>query len=109
MLLGACGLIPSEPAVLLSDSGTGNASKSVDSPVQAGWDLHWSYDCSATGGRGVFVADVFDSERTPNFKTPGVNEVGRYDSGVYHVPGKGRFYLEITSTCSWTVKVTASG
>ena len=105
-LLGACGgTQPAEPLTLLDDSGTGNASESVDSPDEHGWDLNWSYDCSGSGGRGVFTADVFDADRTPNFKTPGVNEEGSYDSGVYHVPGKGRFYLEITSTCTWTVKV----
>jgi len=90
--------------VLLSDSGTGSATETVDSPSERGWDLHWSYDCA--GGPGVFAAEVFDSERTPDFAHPGVNEEGGgKDSGVYHVPGKGRFYLEITTTCSWSVKV----
>ena len=51
------------------------------------------------------MVDVFKSDRTPDFKHPGVNEQGDRDSGVYHVPESGRFYLEITTTCTWTVKV----
>jgi len=91
--------------VLLSDSGTGSATETIDSPSDRGWDLHWSYDC---GGGGVFTADVFDFDHTPDFRHPGINqEGGGKDAGVYHVPGKGRFYLEITSTCSWSVKVVA--
>ena len=80
----------------------------MDSPGKNGWDLHWSYDCSATGGRGSFFADVFDSDHTPDFKAPGVSEEGRTDSGDYHVPGSGRFYLEITTTCRWAVRVVES-
>jgi hypothetical protein len=68
--------------------------------------MHWSYDCG--NGRGVFVVDVYSSDRTPDFAHPGVNEEGDKDSGVYRVPGAGRFYLEVTTTCKWTVKVTAS-
>ena len=67
--------------------------------------MHWSYDCSATGGRGVFVVDVYVADKTPDFKFPGVSEEGDRDSGVYHVPEKGRLHLEITTTCAWKVKV----
>ena len=90
--------------VLVSVSGTGNANESLDSPGKNGWDLRWAYDCSATGGRGVFFVDVFESDHTPDFKAPGVSEEGDRDSGDYHVPSSGRFYLEITTTCSWTVE-----
>lgn len=72
---------------------------------KSGWDLRWSYDCH---GHGVFTVDVFNSDRTPDFKHPGVNEEGDKDSAVYHVPESGRFYLEITSTCAWTIKVLES-
>ena len=89
--------------------GSGSATESFDSPAQHGWDLHWSYDCSTAGGHGVFVADVFDADRTPDFARPGVSEEGNKDSGVYHVPGTGRFYLEVTSTCRWALKVTEQG
>jgi hypothetical protein len=94
--------------VVLDASGTGNATEMLDSGSKNGWDLHWRYDCSSTGGHGVFVADVLRSDKTPDFTAPGVNEEGDKDSGVYHVPGAGRFYLEITSTCKWTVKVVES-
>ena len=104
MCASACG--GQAPAVLLNASGTGNARATLDSISKHGWDLHWTYDCS--GARGVFVVDVFDADRTPDFAHPGVNEEGDKDSGVYHVPGGGRFYLEVTTTCKWTARVTAS-
>lgn len=71
-----------------------------------GWDLRWSYDCSATGGRGIFVVDVYDADRTPDFKFPGVSEEGDKDSGSYHVPKSGRFYLQVTTTCRWKAEVS---
>ena len=94
-----------QPIVLVNQTGTGNASSILVSADKSGWDLQWSYDCSTTGGRGVFVVDVFNSDRTPDFIAPGVNEQGDADSGVYHVAQAGRFYLDVTTTCRWTVKV----
>lgn len=91
--------------MLLNVAGTGNASETVVSPSAQGWDMAWSYDCGKSGGRGVFVVDVYDVGRTPDFKHPGVSEEGDQDAGVYHVPGSGRFYLEVTTTCRWALKV----
>jgi hypothetical protein len=70
--------------------------------------LRWSYDCTDSGGKGVFIVDVFNADRTPDFKSPGVSEEGDRDSGVYHVPTSGRFYLEITTTCTWSLNVEES-
>lgn len=105
-MLAACGSSP--PAALLNVSGTGNATEAVSSSSAAGWNMEWSYDCSKTGGRGIFVVDVYDSDHTPDFNHPGVSEEGDQDAGVYHVPGSGRFYLEITTTCRWTLKVVST-
>lgn len=105
LLMAGCGNVSGHtPVVLLDAAGSGSATETFTAHA-SGWDLHWSYDC---GGRGVFTADVFDAAHTPDFKHPGVNEEGVADSGVYHVPETGRFYLEITSTCEWTVKVLQS-
>lgn len=101
ILLASCA---GQQNVVLDVAGSGNASRSVNSAHKAGWDLNWSYDCSSAGGHGVFIVDVYDSDRTPDFTAPGVNEEGDKDMGVYHVPGSGRFYLEVTSTCRWTLK-----
>ncbi|HSS62433.1 MAG TPA: hypothetical protein VLK30_13345 [Candidatus Limnocylindrales bacterium] len=90
--------------MLLDAAGTGNASETL--VAARGWDMHWSYDC---GAHGVFVVDVYNSDHTPDFKSPGVNEEGDNDSSTYHVDGAGRYYLEITTTCRWTVKVVESG
>lgn len=105
LLVASCGGSASQQKVVLSESGTGNATETFVATSKSGWDLHWSYDCS---GHGVFVVDVFGSDRTPDFKHPGVNEEGSADSAVYHVPESGRFYLEVTSTCTWTIKVLES-
>ena len=53
----------------------------------------------------MFVVDVYEADKTPDFKSPGVSEEGGKDAGIYHVPESGRFYLEVTSTCMWTLKV----
>ena len=89
----------------MNDSGTGNGTATFVATSSRGWDLHWSYDCSTTGGTGIFVVDVYGADKTPDFKHPGVSEQGDRDSGVYHVPENGRSYLDITTTCKWTVKV----
>ena len=92
--------------MLLDHSGTGNASATF--VATSSWDLRWSYDCSRNGGTGIFVVDVYGADRTPDFKHPGVSEQGDRDSAVYRVPESGRFYLDVTTTCSWTLKVTES-
>lgn len=94
--------------MLVNDSGTGNGAETFVAGASHGWDMHWSYDCSTTGGTGIFVVDVYDADKTPDFKFPGVSEEGDKDSGSYYVPKQGRFYLEITTTCTWTLKVTGS-
>jgi hypothetical protein len=90
--------------VLLDASGNGNGSESFTSSSAHGWDMRWSYDCPSQNG--VFIVDVYDSDKTPDFKSPGVNEQGDNGSDVYHVPRSGRYYLEVTTTCRWTLKVT---
>ena len=101
----SCGANGAQPKVLLTEAGTGNATETFVARSSRGWDLHWSYDC---GGQGLFVVDVFRSDRTPDFEHPGVNEEGDNDSAVYHVPEAGLFYLEVTTTCAWTLKVVES-
>ena len=102
-MLASCGASAPQPKVLLEAVGNGNATETFVVNSKNGWDLRWSYHC---GGPGLFVVDVFHSDRTPDFKHPGVNEEGASDSAVYHVPESGRFYLEITTTCTWTVRVS---
>jgi hypothetical protein len=91
--------------VRLNASGTGNASETFAVTGKRGWNVEWSYNCVKTGGRGVFVVDVFSADRTPDFVHPGISEEGDSDSGVYNVPESGRFYLDVTTTCAWSLKV----
>jgi hypothetical protein len=94
---------------VLDAAGDGDATDILDTTSPKGWDLRWSYDCSNSGGHGVFIADVFKSDRTPDFASPGVDEEGgARGSGVYHVSGAGRFYLEISATCRWAVEAVES-
>jgi hypothetical protein len=99
----ACG--SPQPEIRLDVSGIGNASETFAATGKHGWNVEWSYDCSKTGGSGIFVVDVFNAHRTPDFVHPGISEEGDRDSGVYHVPESGRFYLDVTTTCAWTLKV----
>lgn len=104
LLLAACGSqsTPQAPPVIASAAGAGHGWKTFEVPPHHAWNLLWSYDCQ---GHGVFVADIFNADMTPDFKFPGVEEEGDRDSGVYHVLQSGRFFIEITTTCNWSVKV----
>jgi hypothetical protein len=102
-VVAACG--SPQPEIRFDASGIGNASETFAATGKHGWNVEWSYDCSKTGGSGVFVVDVFNADRTPDFVHPGISEEGDRDSGVYHVLESGRFYLDVTTTCAWTLKV----
>ncbi|HET7338004.1 MAG TPA: hypothetical protein VFK22_00530 [Candidatus Dormibacteraeota bacterium] len=105
-ILGAC--VQKEgpqPVVPIDETGAGNMTVPLAVVFQSGAEVKWSYDCSSTGGRGVFAVDVFKSDKTPDFKHPGVNEEGDQDAGTFHLPGPARYYLEITTTCAWKLRV----
>ncbi|HEV2413321.1 MAG TPA: hypothetical protein VGX27_00830 [Candidatus Dormibacteraeota bacterium] len=105
LVLVSCGASSSQPKVLLTAVGNGTAKVETIDASKA-WEVLWRYNCAPTG---VFAMDVLHADGTPDFDHPGINEEGDSDSGTYRVPEAGRFYLEVTTTCSWTVKIEEPG
>ena len=96
-----------QPALALNRSGSGTE-KTATFASSGGWNLAPAFDCSEAGGLGTFVLDVYNADkRHARFEQPGVNQQGSAGSDVLHFNKPGRFYLEITTTCRWTVKVTS--
>jgi hypothetical protein len=101
--------VPSpSPQVLLALKGSGTKTTQKFSAA-SDWDLQWTYDCRAfiggyPGGHGNFIVDVLngDGSRSQN---QGTNQLGVKDQGVEHFHVGGTFYLEVTSECTWTMKV----
>jgi hypothetical protein len=75
--------------------------------VPSEWNLSYSYDCSNSGGTGNFIVNIHNSDNSPDFFAPGVNELGASGLNVEHYHADaGTKYLEINSECNWTVTVT---
>jgi hypothetical protein len=85
---------------------SGDGSKSSQKFTVAGdWDLNWSYDCRAVGGRGNFVVQVYNADGSPSFENTLVNQLGDTDSSVEHYHHGGTFYLVVTTLGSWKIDV----
>jgi hypothetical protein len=107
VLAGACGTTTPAPheSVVLQTSGSGTQT-TKEFTVTGPWSIAWSFDCGADSG-GSFFLDVFNaSDHTPDFKNRGVDVEGeKHDSATSRFANPGTFYLEITSTCSWSIRV----
>jgi hypothetical protein len=99
--------LPAGP--IFAQAGTGTAS-TAKFKVPNDWDLAWTYNCrAALGGTGNFIVEIYDVYSTPqlDLDNQGVNQVGAGGQGVEHYHSGGNTkYLQITSECPWTVKVT---
>ena len=96
--------VPSpSPQTLLNISGSGT--KTTQKFTASGdWDLVWTYNCAAFGDGGNFIVDVKNGDGTDS-DNQGVNQLGAKGSDTEHFHVPGTFYLEVTSECSWTIKV----
>lgn len=110
VLAAACGAPSDHPGenVLLRASGTGT--QTTQSFTASGaWSIAWSFDCG-TGSGGSFFVDIYNaSDHTPDFKNRGVVADGKQaaaDTSRFANPGT--FYLQVTTTCAWTIKVFES-
>jgi hypothetical protein len=86
-------------------SGTGTQT-TKEFTAAGPWSIAWSFDCGTDSG-GSFFLDVFNaSDHTPDFKNRGVDVEGeQHDSATSHFANPGTFYLQITSTCAWSIRV----
>ena len=106
-MLAACGTPAEGPheSVLLQTSGSGTqTTKSFT--ASGSWSIAWSFDCGAGSG-GSFFVDIFNaSDHTPDFKNRGIDAEGEQQaSDTSHFANPGTFYLGVTTTCGWTIKV----
>ena len=91
------------PSTLLDISGQGT--KSTQKFTASGdWDLAYTYNCANFGSTGNFAVEITADDPT-TLELP-VDELGMSGASVEHYHDPGTFYLQITSECLWTVKVT---
>jgi Protein of unknown function (DUF2510) len=98
--------------VLFTFSGSGirnSASFTVDSSVVT---VRYSYDCSAFGGSGNFIADlVSGSPSSESYDDQSIaNQLGSGDSQtttIYPQDQGSSYHLEVNSECSWSITLTA--
>lgn len=86
---------------LLTIRGSGNhSSKTFKAP--SSWKLKWSYNCAAFGSKGNFIVAVLTSNGHHS-SNQSVNQLGKKGHGTENYHHGGKFYLEVTSECAWTV------
>ena len=93
--------------VLLAVSGNG-AKKTQKFTAAADWDLAYTYDCSNFGTQGNFVVMVYGDNNQLSLSNDGPNELGDKGNDVTHNHHGGTYYLDVTSECRWTIKVTSA-
>ena len=84
---------PPAGAMLLAEEGEGPLTAVLTSGTS--WDLQWSFDCSAGGGR--FSVDLHGPVRLS-----GVDERGARRHGTEHAAA-GTYRLTVRSPCPWTL------
>ncbi|GAA1007309.1 hypothetical protein Aple_017870 [Acrocarpospora pleiomorpha] len=88
--------------VLMSDNGTGNKT-TAQFTVDASWQIHYTYDCSANPIGTGHVAITIKSG-TQTIANP-ISELGTKTDKTTPQTTPGTFTLEITSIgCTWTVE-----
>jgi len=86
---------------LLTIRGSGNhSSKTFKAP--SSWKLKWSYNCASFGSKGNFIVAVLKSNGHHS-SNQSVNQLGKKGHGTENYHHGGKFYLEVTSECAWTV------
>ena len=93
----------SAPGVMLHVSSTGPQITGRFTS-KAAWDLSWSYDC----GRNVgdFSAQVYSANN--QIAGFGVSDFGVKATGNKRYSAPGTYYLQISSSCSWSIDVRAA-
>jgi hypothetical protein len=72
----------------------------------------YSYDCSAFGGSGNFIADLVSrSQGSGNYDDQSIaNELGSsggQTTTVYPQDQGATYHLEVNSECSWSITLTS--
>ena len=98
--------------VLFTFSGSGIRNSAPFTVNSSAVTARYSYDCSAFGGSGNFIADlVSGSPSSGNYDDQSIaNELGSgggQTTTVYPQDQGVTYHLEVNSECSWTVTLTS--
>jgi len=104
---------PAAPKVLLNLSGNGIENSAPFLVTESQLTVTYSYDCSADGGSGNFIADLLygdqsslnsDDQSIANALSSGATNV---TTTIYPADPGNDYYLSVNSECSWTVTVSS--
>jgi hypothetical protein len=102
-----------KPKVLLNLSGNGIENSPPFLVTESQLTVTYSYDCSADGGTGNFIADLeygnqsslnSDDQSIANALGSGATNVA---TTIYPADPGNQYYLSVNSECSWTVTVSS--
>jgi hypothetical protein len=102
---------PAAPKVLMSLSGSGIENSPPFLVTQSQLTVHYTYDCSAFGGSGNFIADLLsgnqsslgsDDQSIANALGAG----GSVTTTIYPTNAGSDYHLAVNSECNWSVVVS---
>ncbi len=94
---------PAAAKLLLSIDGTG-AKKTQTFTVSGPWSLLWSYSCNDPVTLINF--QIFPINQNASVDTYPVNELTASGRGTTPYTQTGTFYLQISTDCTWRIRVT---
>jgi hypothetical protein len=94
--------VKKEPQTLLDISGSGIKSSQTFT-TSGDWDISYTYDCSNFGYAGIFQVMVYTKEGI--LSDLAANQSGMSGAETTYMHKAGTYYLEVNSTCDWTVQI----
>ena len=70
------------------------------------WEIHWSYTADEENPMKQFLISIVN-QNTEVLNVP-VMHYGETESGVSYYPKKGKYYLTVVATGSWSVTIMSS-
>ena len=70
------------------------------------WEIHWSYIADEENPMKQFLISIVN-QNTEVLNVP-VMHYGETESGVSYYPKKGKYYLTVVATGSWSVTIMSS-
>jgi hypothetical protein len=98
--------------VLVSLSGSGIRNSAPFVVNSSSVTAHYSYDCSAFGASGNFIASIVsgspsDGTYDDQIMANALGSGGSQTTTVYPQNQGSTYHLEINSECSWSITLTA--
>jgi hypothetical protein len=94
------------PGVLLTLSGNGIKNSGPFTASGDSVQVAYTFDCTAFGGKGNFIAHLVGSDGAPNGIANELAASGKDSTTVYLSDMTGPYHVEVISECSWSLTVT---